>query len=108
NGAIGPSGGTSVNCGANQRYTITPNACYHVADVLVDGGSVGAVTTFTFTNVTANHTSSASFAITTDTVTASAGTGGTINPSGSVVVNCGADQAFAITPDAGRHVADVL
>lgn len=34
---------------------------YHVLDVLVDGNSVGAVTTYTFSSVTANHTIAASF-----------------------------------------------
>ena len=55
----------AVNYGADQAFTITPDACYHVADVLVDGVSVGAVTSYTFTNVTANHTIAASFAIDT-------------------------------------------
>src|SRR5207249_4119071 len=48
-------------CGADQAFAITPDAGRHVADVLVDGGSVGAVTTFDFTNVTAAHTIAASF-----------------------------------------------
>ena len=50
---------SSVNDGANQSFTIPPNTGYHVADVLVNGGSVGAVTSYTFTNVTANQTISA-------------------------------------------------
>ena len=66
----------SVNHGANQSFTITPDANYHVADVLVDAASVGAVTSYTFTNVTANHTIAASFAIDTYTITASAGSNG--------------------------------
>ena len=61
-GSITPSGSVSVNYGANQSFSITPNSGYHVANVLVDGGSVGAVTTYAFTNVTANHTISAGFA----------------------------------------------
>ena len=63
----------AVNYGADQAFTITPDARYHVADVLVDGVSVGAVTSYTFTNVTANHTIAATFAIDTYTITASAG-----------------------------------
>ena len=43
-----------------------------MADVLVDGVSVGAVTSYTFTDVTADHTIAASFAINTYTITASA------------------------------------
>ncbi len=44
NGSISPSGTVNVFSGANQSFTITPNSGYHVADVVVDGGSVGAVT----------------------------------------------------------------
>ena len=97
-----------MNYGADQTFTITPSTGYHVADVLVDGVSVGAVTSYTFTNVTANHTIAASFAINTYTITASAGANGTISPAGAVTVNYGADQTFTITPSTGYHVADVL
>ncbi|MBI1782204.1 MAG: lamin tail domain-containing protein, partial [Sphingobacteriales bacterium] len=107
-GTISPSGGVSVNCGSDQTFTITPAACYSIADVLVDGSSVGAVGTYTFTNVTAGHTISASFVLKTYTITASAGSGGSISPSGSVSVNCGSDQSFTITADAGYHIVDVL
>ena len=62
NGTITPSGSVSVNPGANQSFTITPtNTTFHIADVLVDGSSVGAVPSYTFNNVTANHTISAIF-----------------------------------------------
>jgi hypothetical protein len=59
NGTISPS--VSVKHGSYSVFTITPKTGYHVADILVDGISVGAVTTFTFNNVTANHTIAASF-----------------------------------------------
>jgi hypothetical protein len=52
-----------VNNGANRSFTINPSSSYHVTDVIVDGGSVGAQTSYTFTNVTADHTISASFAL---------------------------------------------
>ncbi|MCC6296155.1 MAG: hypothetical protein IT469_05560, partial [Pseudomonadales bacterium] len=62
-GTISPVGAVSVNHGADQAFTLTPGANYHVADVLVDGVSAGAVTSHTFVNVTANHTIAASFAL---------------------------------------------
>jgi uncharacterized protein YjdB len=62
NGTISPLGTTIVPSGASQAYTITPNTGFTVSSVLVDTVSVGAVTNYTFTNVTANHTISASFA----------------------------------------------
>jgi hypothetical protein len=43
----------------------------------------------------------------TFTITASATCGGTITPSGSVVVSCGASQSFTITADPGYELVDV-
>jgi hypothetical protein len=60
-GAITPSGAVSVNYGSDETFTITPNAGYDILDVLVDGSSVGAVTSYTFSSVTASHTIAASF-----------------------------------------------
>ena len=108
-GSISPSGAVSVSNGANQLFTITPASCFTIADVLVDGVSAGAVPSYTFTNVTIDHTIAASFsAVSPFTVTASAGPNGAISPSGAVPVGCGASQLFTITPSGGYHVADVL
>lgn len=107
NGSILPSGAVVVSYGGNQTFAITPNAGYHVFDVTVDGVSQGAVTSYTFTNVTANHTITASFAINTYTIAATAGSNGSISPSGAVVVNHGGSQTFTISSDTGYHIADV-
>lgn len=107
-GRISPSGTTAVSHGASQPYTITPNAGYHIEEVRVDGASVGAVGVYTFTNVTAAHTISASFAKDTYNITASAGTNGTVTPAGVTAVMHGSDQAYTITAAAGYHVANVL
>jgi len=61
NGTINPSGTVSVNAGAAQNFTITPNQGYQVADVTVDGASVGAVSSYIFSSVTSNHTIHATF-----------------------------------------------
>jgi len=63
NGSISPSGGVAVKQGASQGFTITPNSGYQVSTVTVDGSSVGAVTSYTFNNVQANHTISATFSL---------------------------------------------
>ena len=60
-GSVDSSGSVMVNHGADQTFTITPDNGHHVANVMVDGLSVGAVTTYTFTNVTADHTIEAVF-----------------------------------------------
>ena len=60
-GSISPSGSTKIAYGTDRTYMVRANAGYHVADVLVDGESIGAVHRHTFDNVTASHTISAVF-----------------------------------------------
>jgi uncharacterized repeat protein (TIGR02543 family) len=60
-GSISPSGAVSVNCGANQTFSISASSGYYIAAVLVDEIPVGTVTSYTFTNVQATHTIAASF-----------------------------------------------
>ena len=103
-GAIDPSGLITVALGDPQAFTITPTADYHVADVLVDGSSVGAVTSYTFNNVTADHTISATFAIERYTITSTAGA--RISPPGHQPSTPAAVQ-LRDHPDAHYHVADV-
>ena len=206
NGSISPSGNVTVNQGSDKSFTITPDTGYQIDDVLVDGNSVGAVSSHTFSNVNENHTISATFmsseniilnsitvspstmslveggsqtissitahysdgstadialddcaissenpgvalvdtegviravsigiatiriiyvedfidktdsvevtvtsvAPETYTITASAGSHGSISPSGNVTVNQGSDKSFTITPDTGYQIDDVL
>ena len=60
-GSITPNGTVNVNRNDTAAFTITPDSGYEIADVLVDGQSVGAVSSYTFENVTADHTIAASF-----------------------------------------------
>jgi len=106
-GSITPSGDVVVNYGANQAFTITPNPHYHIEDVLVDGSSVGAVTSYTFNNVTTDHTIEATFEINTYTIKATAGSGGSISPSGTITVNNGDSKTFTITPYSGYKISAV-
>jgi PKD repeat protein len=69
---------------------------------------VGAVPTYTFSNVTTNHTINASFAIRTFTINATAGSGGSISPTGTVTVNYGNNSLFTITPTPPYLIADVV
>ena len=106
-GSISPSGTARVASGANQTYTIKANAGYHVADVLVDGASAGAVGTYTFNNVTAPHTISASFAQNPAfTITVTPGVNGSITPGTTAVVQ-GTSQTFAIAPATGYAIGNV-
>ncbi|HEU5072012.1 MAG TPA: sialate O-acetylesterase [Verrucomicrobiae bacterium] len=107
-GAISPAGSVLVSSGSNQSFTIATDTNHVVSDVLVDGISVGAVSSYTFTNVIANHTIAATFAYNGYTITATAGSGGGISPSGAVPVPSGANQSFTITPLPGGSVSNVL
>lgn len=61
NGSISPSSVVLVNEGDNKTFTISPDSGYKIEDVLVDGVSVGAKESYTFENVTTNHTISVTF-----------------------------------------------
>ncbi|MGC9321378.1 MAG: InlB B-repeat-containing protein, partial [Kosmotogaceae bacterium] len=179
-GNINPAGNVQVEHGSNRLFNITPNTGYEIDDVKVDGVSIGAVSTYNFTNVTTNHTIHATFRLKsytiavsanppaggnvsgggnythgdtvnlvatanegyefvnltengvqvsantaysftatanrtlvanfrlkTYTITATAGAGGNINPSGNVNVTHGSNQSFAITPNTGYDIEDV-
>ena len=55
-GSISPSGNVSVREGRDQTFTITPDKGYAVANVKIDGKSIGAVKSYTFENVRRTHT----------------------------------------------------
>jgi hypothetical protein len=93
NGTISPSGTLARNQGSNPTFTMQPNAGYAVANVLVDGSSIGKVTSYTFSNLQTNHTISVTFEIPS-----------TIN---TVIVNYNTTQTFTITPDMGYTIAEV-
>jgi peptidoglycan/xylan/chitin deacetylase (PgdA/CDA1 family) len=77
-GVINPSEIMTVNYSDNQTFKITANSGYYIIDVLVDGNPVGAINSYTFTNVKTIHTISAIFApISTPTPTTSP----TVSPS---------------------------
>ena len=59
-------------------------------------------------NVTASHAIWATFNQLAYTITASAGTGGTISPSGAVLVNPGTNQSFTITTNTGYGINNLL
>ena len=54
-GTISPDGTTTVDEGSSQSYTISANNGYGISDVKVDNISQGIITTYTFSNITANH-----------------------------------------------------
>ncbi len=107
NGSITPGVPQTVNYGSSAVFTIAPALGYHIIDVRADGTSVGAVSVYTFTNVTANHTITAAFAVNTYIITATAGANGSISPNGPQTVTYGSSAAFSINPNPNYHVIDV-
>jgi Tfp pilus tip-associated adhesin PilY1 len=63
NGSIWPAGPVSVAPGADQTFSIIPDAGYAVDEVKVDGKKKGALTAYTFENVDEDHTISATFKV---------------------------------------------
>src|SRR5439155_15707286 len=83
---------------------ILPDACHSIDDVKVDGVSVGNVTSHTFTNVQANHTISATFVISTYTLTVTTIGSGSValSPPGGTY-NCGTSVQLTATAATGSH-----
>ncbi len=108
NGTISPSGAVTVSAGASQSFTASPSTGYHMDSLIVDGANQGAVGSFTFTNVVANHTIRAVFRINQYVISSSAGPNGSISPSGAVTVNHGSNQSFTVTPNANYHTDSLV
>ena len=114
NGTITPSEGTitdgeiKVIQGESLTFTMTPAGGYELAYLEVDGAFLELGTTYTFADVTDDHTISVTFeGVVSYTITATLEGEGTITPS-SADVNEGESKTFTITPVAGHKVADVL
>jgi hypothetical protein len=102
-GVITPSGAQVVSNGGSQAFTFTPSSGYHITGVLVDSVSVGTPSSYTFQNVTADHTIAVTFAIDSFTLTYTAGSNGsitgaspqTVSPNGSgTAVTAAANTGF--------------
>jgi hypothetical protein len=107
NGSIAPNGPVTVDAGTSQTFTFAPSINYHVADVRVDGTSIGKPASYTFSNVAADHTIAVDFALNQYLLTATSGANGSIAPSGAVSATYGGSQTFSFTPADHYRIADV-
>ena len=112
-GTISPSSDVSVIEGGSQTFTFSPDACYDIGDVRVDGATVrlDANNSYTFTNVTANHTVEASFNIHAFTISVTISGQGFVthnDEDGDAEVNCGDSQSFTITAADSSQLASVI
>ena len=62
NGKIIPNESQLVECGSDKTFTIIPDKNFVVESVYIDSINIGAVTTYTFKNISAHHNISANFA----------------------------------------------
>jgi len=106
-GEIYPEGKIMVDIGDDQTFNIVPNEDRMVKEVKVDDESVGALTSYTFYNVSEDHKIKATFTK-AFIITPLAGTNGSIEPSQPVQVPEHSDLAVSITPDPGYSVEDVM
>lgn len=106
-GSINPGSATVLN-GGTTSFTVTPDTGFSIAGVSGCGGGLSG-NTYTTGVITADCTVSATFSATppvTHTVTATAGSGGSINPGNATVLD-GGTTSFTVSPDAGFLLADV-
>jgi len=112
-GSITPSGNVSVPCGWNQQFTIMPDHCHTIKDVVIDENQpnaqhLGPVSNYTFIDVQYDQTIDAYFDLKQFQITSSADAGGTIDPLGITVVDCGSDKSYTITAGFCFNITDVI
>ena len=99
-GSISPSGTVSVTFGSDQIFMFSFDSGYSVSDVLVDGVSIGAVSSYVFTSVASDHTIVANFAANSGTYHISVvSTYG--SPTPSAEVNAGDSFSVTVTSPEG-------
>ena len=109
-GSIEPSGVVVVSNGDSQIFNMIPWDGFALSSLLVDGVeqlSQVVNNTYTFENVSDNHTIVATFDV-AHTITATAGANGSISPEGQVSVGNGGSQTFTVTANEGYIISSVL
>jgi hypothetical protein len=107
-GTISPSGAIQLLYGATQRFSVTPDIGYHADSITVDGIRSDSIFSFTFLNITDNHSIAAFFSINSYTIHAVVASNGTISPAGSLVFNYGSSQSYSLIADFGYHIDSVF
>ncbi len=112
-GTISPSTDVSIIEGGSQTFTFSADACYEIGDVRVDDVTIrlDENNSYTFTNLTANHTVEATFDILTYTISVTASEHGSVTHNdevGDAIVNCSDSQSFTIEADDSCRLVRVM
>jgi hypothetical protein len=105
---ITPSGSVTVPYGYDTTFTWLPVTGYHLDSVLVDGVRTDSAASYTFTNVTVNHTITVYVSPNLYTISCTAVGNGTVAPGGTLTVSYGRDTVVSIIPQTGYHVDSVF
>ena len=96
-GSILPSGNVSVNEGANQSFLIVPDPGFIVYSLEVDGVNSGSLLSYTFNNVTQNHSIHAMFEPASYTVT--------FSPASAAITNANLSQTITVEGTATSNIS---
>ena len=108
-GSISAAGAVSLDGGEEQTFTITPDPGYTIQNVVANGYSQGPVNSYTYSNVHANGTITATFSPLRYTITATASAGGSISfQNTSKEYNHGTAPSYYANAASGYHLADIL
>ena len=107
-GGISPIGNIQVKYDSSQAFSITPNTGYVIDSVIVNGVNVGKINSYTFNNVKGDSNIRVTFKLKTFSITATAGTGGSISPQATTTLNYGTSQRYIITANTGYVIDSVI
>ena len=109
-GTVTPSGTVHVVPHSSLTITVSLNDGFEVRDFKMNGASHGAVTEYTVTDITAPVSIELSIVkkVPGYVITASAGTGGSISPSGQVKVAEGEDMRFRFSPNSSYKLSHLM
>jgi hypothetical protein len=113
-GTISPSGAITLDSGASQEFQINADFGFVIADVLVDGSSIGAVSSHPFNGVAQDHTIHAVFQLDAEaceSIETQDFEGGVVPPNGWKLQTTNQSytwQIHSLLPHAGSYGAEVL
>jgi hypothetical protein len=106
-GTISPLGKVGVPKNSSRSFSISASSGYRIADVKVDGKSVGTASSQTVAVTDKARTIAASFTK-NPIITAKQSTGGTISPAGDTSVPLNGSRTYTITPATGFEIVSLV